>query len=49
MKKEYYNQLREIEKDMIDAYKIYENKMAIIWNKIQKLKKELKEYETRQI
>jgi len=43
MKNDYYNQLKEIEKDMINCFKVYENKMAIVWNKIQKLKKEIKE------
>jgi GTP-binding protein EngB required for normal cell division len=43
MENNYYNQLKEIENDMVNCFKVYENKLAIIWNKIQKLKKEIKE------
>jgi GTP-binding protein EngB required for normal cell division len=43
MNEEFIKQLKEIEKDMIDCFKVYENKMAIVWNKIQKLKKKLKD------
>jgi uncharacterized coiled-coil DUF342 family protein len=43
MTNELVKQLNEIEKEILDAHKVYESKMAIAWNKIQKLKKELRD------
>jgi len=42
MNEETIQQIKEIEKEMLEAHKVYENKMAKVWDRFQKLKRDLK-------
>jgi hypothetical protein len=43
MNDEIIKQINELQKDMVNAWKVYENKMGKIWDRMNKLKKEIRD------